>query len=97
MLFRSPKGDKIAYATRAGGGFQIVVVGADGAGGKTVTSQGSNEDPSWAPDGRYLIFSTTRGGSRHLALTDRDGKVQRELTRGTADDTSPAWSARLEW
>jgi TolB protein len=68
-----------------------------GAGAKTVTSQGSNEDPTWGPDGRYLIFSTTRGGARHLALTDRDGRVQRELTRGTADDTSPAWSPRLEW
>jgi TolB protein len=93
----SPKGDHIAYATRAGGGFQIVVASADGSGAKTVTTQGSNEDPSWAPDGRYLVFSTTRGGGHHLALADRDGRVQHELTRGTADDTSPAWSARLEW
>jgi len=92
----SPKGDRIAYTTRAGGGFQIVVVGADGSGAQTITSAGSNEDPAWGPDGRYLIFSSTRAGGRHLFLADRDGKTQKQLTRGAGDDTSPAWSARLE-
>jgi len=93
----SPKGDRLAWATRAGGGFQIVVAGADGSGADTITSAGSNENPSWAPDGRYLVFSSTRaGGHAHLFLADRDGKTQKQLTRGAGDDTSPAWSPRLE-
>lgn len=92
----SPKGDLIAYVTRAGGGFQIVVVGADGSDPHVITPQGKNEDPTWSPDGRYLIFSSTRGGRKHLVFTDRDGRTQTELTRGAADDTSPAWSPRLE-
>ena len=82
----SPKGDHIAYTTRGGGGFQVVVT----------TPDGSNEDPSWAPDGRYLVFSSTRAGGHHLFLADRDGRTQKQLTRGAGDDTSPAWSARLE-
>jgi TolB protein len=92
----SPKGDRLAWATRASGGFQIVVAGADGAGAQTITSGGSNENPSWAPDGRYLVFSSTRAGGAHLFLADRDGKTQKQLTRGNGDDTSPAWSPRLE-
>jgi TolB protein len=91
----SPKGDHLAWTTRAGG-FQIVVAGADGSGARTITSAGNNENPSWAPDGRYLVFSSTRSGHAHLFLADRDGKTQKELTRGAADDTSPAWSPRLE-
>jgi TolB protein len=92
----SPKGDAIAYTTRNGGDFQIVVMAPDGSGAHTVTSQGRGEDPTWAPDGRYIIYSSSRGGHRHLALTDRDGRVQNELTHGAADDTSPAWSPRGE-
>jgi len=92
----SPKGDRLAYATRASGGFQIVVGGVDGSGEQTITSMGSNENPSWAPDGRYLVFSSTRAGQHHLFLSDREGKSQKQLTRGSADDTSPAWSRRLE-
>jgi TolB protein len=91
----SPKGDHLAWTTRAGG-FQVVVASADGSGAHTITGAGSNENPSWAPDGRYLVFSSTRAGRAHLFIADRDGKSQKQLTRGAADDTSPAWSARLE-
>jgi TolB protein len=92
----SPKGSHVAWTTRAGGGFQIVVAAADGTGAHIITSSGSNENPSWAPDGRYLVFSSTRVGRPHLFVADRDGKTQKQLTRGAADDTSPAWSPRLE-
>lgn len=92
----SPKGDRLAWTTRTGGGFQIVVAMADGSGAKTITGAGSNENATWGPDGRYLVFSSTRTGRRHLIFADRDGKTQKELTRGGFDDTSPAWSRRLE-
>jgi TolB protein len=92
----SPRGDRLAWASRGGGGFQIVVAAADGSNAQTITAGGSNENPSWAPDGRYLVYSSTRGGHAHLMLTDHDGKTEKELTRGTWDDTSPAWSPRLE-
>jgi len=92
----SPKGDRLAWATRGPGGFQIVVAAPDGSGAQSITSAGSNENPSWAPDGRYLVFSSTRAGRAHLFLADRDGKTQKQLTRGAGDDTSPAWSPRLD-
>jgi TolB protein len=92
----SPKGDRLAWATRASGGFQIVVAAADGSNAQTITQSGSNENPSWAPDGRYLVYSASRGGARRLMLADRDGRTEKELTRGGGDDTSPAWSPRLD-
>lgn len=92
----SPKGDRLAWASRGGGGFQVVVAGADGSDAHQITRGGMNENPSWAPDGRYLVYSSARGSRQRLVLSDRDGRTQKELTRGGGDDTSPAWSARLE-
>jgi TolB protein len=92
----SPKGDLLAWTTRAGGGFQILVADVDGSRAKTNTAAGSNENPAWGPDGRYLVFSSTRAGRASLVLADRDGRTQKQLTRGAGDDTSPTWSRRLE-
>jgi len=92
----SPKGDRLAWATRSGNTFQIVVANVNGSGARTITGAGTNEDPSWAPDGRYLVFSSSRSGRRSLWITDRDGRTQKQLTTGNGDDTQPAWSSRLD-
>jgi TolB protein len=84
----SPKGDRIAYTSRAGG-FRIMTIAADGGDPQEVTA---GEDPSWSPDGRYLVFSN-RG---RLRIASKDGHSVKQLTGGGGDDTSPAWSARLE-
>lgn len=84
----SPKGDAIAYTTRSGG-FHIMTIPVRGGEPREIAS---GEDPSWSPDGRYLVFSTR--GRLHLAR--KDGHGSQQLTSGGGDDTSPAWSSRLE-
>jgi len=84
----SPKGDLIAYTTRSGG-FHIMTISPTGGDPKEVAA---GEDPSWAPDGRYLVFSQRR----RLYIASKDGRSVKQLTAGGGDDTSPAWSSRLE-
>lgn len=84
----SPKGDRIAYTSRAGG-FRIMTIDAGGGDPQEVTA---GEDPSWSPDGRYLVLSQ-RG---RLFIASKDGRSVKQLTGSRGDDTSPAWSARLE-
>lgn len=84
----SPKGDLIAYTTRSGG-FRIMTISPPGGDPNEVTA---GEDPSWSPDGRYLVFSQRR----RLYLASKDGRSVKQLTGGGGDDTSPAWSSRLE-
>jgi TolB protein len=84
----SPKGDRIAYTSRAGG-FRVMTISSTGGDPQEVAA---GEDPSWSPDGRYLVFST-RG---RLRIASKDGRSVKQLTGGGGDDTSPAWSTRLE-
>ena len=58
--------------------------------------QGSNEDPCWSPDGRYVAFSSTRGGSSNIWMSTADGRHQTRVTQG-GGWTNPAWSPRLTW
>jgi TolB protein len=73
-----------------------VTVKSDGSDARQVTTVGSNEDPSWSPDGRYLAFSSKRGGAAKIYLSDLSGANQAELTTGGGSDSSPAWSGWLE-
>lgn len=52
---------------------------------------GRNERPSWAPDGRHLVFESTRTGSREIWTMLADGSQQRQLTRQGTNE-SPNWS-----
>jgi len=89
----SPAGDKIAFVCRADRGFQMFVSKSDGSQPLQLTSLGSSEDPSWAPNGRYLVFSSTLGygGRYQLSLIRPDGTSLKQLTFRKFDDTQPVW------
>ncbi len=60
----SPRGDKIVFAGRINGKFQIFTIGTGGGEPQQLTFSGSNENPSWSPDGRQILFTRTEGGGR---------------------------------
>jgi TolB protein len=74
--------------------FQLLTVSLRDRSLKQLTSDGRNEDPSWAPDGRHLVFVSTRSGVRQLWVMDVESGRTRQLTRG-APVRLPAWSPRL--
>jgi TolB protein len=90
----SPAGPVIAYHTRVNGRMQIVAVDADGGGARVLTDRSTNEDPSWAPDGRHLVFaSPDRDGGGLFVLDTVTGRV-RPLLRGRGFGL-PDWSPAL--
>jgi TolB protein len=54
---------------------------------------GRNERPCWAPDGRHIVFESTRTGSRQIWSMLADGSEARQLTTQGKDNESPSWSA----
>lgn len=86
---------RIAYAARLGAAFDIFVTTPDGGSVTQLTfGQGSNENPRWAPDGRHIVFSSTRGGKRGIYVMLADGSNQRRLTPADRDCFYPTWSPR---
>jgi TolB protein len=93
----SPQGDTLAYQSRNNGRFDIWTIPAGGGEPVQVTDgNGSNEYPSWSPDGRYLAFSSTRGyNSRIYIMMVGNRKIISALKEGNGNDSCPAWSGWL--
>jgi TolB protein len=89
----SPDGEKIAFVGRSQGGFDIYVCDADD--GRNVVrltqDMGDNEDPTWSPDSRYLVFSSTRTGRSELFISTADGRHQTRITN-SGGWTQPSWA-----
>jgi TolB protein len=91
----SPKGDTIIFTTRQGT-HDLWAVRADGSNPRRLTSgPGDNQGPSWAPNGRHIVFQSNRQGAWQLFAMLADGSEQIQITRGPAEHTSPSWSPRL--
>lgn len=76
----SPDGTKIAYEQQ-NGDFQVWMINVDDKKMRKLTSIGENEDPSWAPDSRHLVLSTTRAKKKFLYVLDTKSGRMRQLTR----------------
>lgn len=86
----SPKGDKIVFTGRRGTN-QIFLVNPDGSGLVQLTSQGNNEDPSFSPDGRYIAFSSDRGGVKGIYVMRANGENQMRITPRNLRAYGPRW------
>ena len=91
----SPNGQILAFSwRRPSGNYDIYVMEA--ATGKTLEitrDSGRNERPSCAPDGRHIVFESTRGGSRQIWTMLADGSQPHQLTT-TGHNESPNWSPK---
>ena len=90
----SPDGRLVAYQERVNDRFQIRTFRVAGGTPKLLTNDGVNEQPSWAPDARHLVFTSTRTGVRQLWVLDTESNRVRQLTT-SAGSRLASWSARL--
>ena len=84
--------NEIAFAARTGPGFDIKVLDLVTNQVRALTfGEGSNESPTWSPNGRHLAFASTRSGKYQIFTIARDGKNLRQLTR-LGNNYQPDWS-----
>ena len=90
----SPRGDLIAFTKQSGGSFLIGVMRSDGSGERILTEGFHNEGPTWAPNGRVLMFfreSRGASGGPKLFSIDLTGYNERQVPT-PAFGSDPAWS-----
>ncbi len=93
----SPRGDLIAFTKQSGGKFSIGVMRPDGSGERILTSGFHNEGPTWAPNGRVLMFFRQPAGSGGPQLYSIDLTGYNEQAIQTPNyGSDPAWSPLLE-
>ena len=94
----SPRGDLVAFTKIKDGRFFIGVMNPDGSGERLLTEGYNVEGPTWAPNGRVLMYFRKEpirpdgtGGRSRLFSIDLTGSNEQEIKTPT-DASDPAWS-----
>jgi hypothetical protein len=103
----SPAAERIAFVSNDSGDDEIWVVNRDGSDLKRLTDTNEafnaqqigkdtfipeiNKHPSWSPDGKQIVFWSTRNGYAQVWVMNEDGSSPYTLSRTSFNDWDPVW------
>ena len=88
---------RLIYVTRLGSKRDLWSIKTDGSGLKQLTDEPHKDmSPVVTPDGRYIVFASTRDGAPRIWRADADGRNPTRLTHGSYD-TGPLCSPDGQW
>ena len=92
----SPDGKSFAFVQRDGGRFQIAVQDLATRQVQVLTEGASDESPSFAPNGRLILYAAEAKGRGILAAVSSDGRVRQRLSAESGGVREPAWGPFLK-
>jgi len=93
----SPNAKSMAYITLNNNGrYQLALMDLATRQTQILTDSAKDESPSFAPNGRMIIYATEVGGRGVLAAVSSDGRVKQKLSVQAADVREPAWGPFLK-
>jgi TolB protein len=82
----------LAYISRQGNAFRVYTLDVAGNGQpQAITDTNDDESPSFAPNGKLIIYASRAQGRDVLMTTTLDGKIKARLVSTTADVREPVW------
>ncbi len=87
----SPDGKRLAFIHRNSDRFQTALFDLETRQLQILTDSARDESPSFAPNGRMILFATVIGGRGVLSAVSADGRVKQRLSVSAGDVREPAW------
>jgi TolB protein len=95
----SPNGTKLAYISRTGGAFKLMLQDLATGSVTALTDSSADESPSFSANGKQIIYATQIASAGRwqeaLMTTTLDGRVKSKLTASAGDIREPDWSGLL--
>lgn len=87
----SPDGRWLAFISRVNGAFKLHVMELSSGNVSAITDTQADERPSFAPNGRLIVYATRQQGKEALMTTSVDGKIKARLAGHGGDIREPHW------
>jgi TolB protein len=87
----SPDGKVLAYISRREGKFQLYALDLTNGQEQRLSDTVKDESPSFAPNGKYIMYATDSGRRGSLAVVSIDGRIKQRLTMQVGDVREPTW------
>jgi len=91
----SHDGKILAYISRVNGRFQLMAMDLDSKQVQTLTDGPRDESPTFAPNGRIILYATDNDNRGVLAAVSSDGRFKQRLGIQAADVREPSWGPFL--
>lgn len=87
----SPDGRWLAYISRVGGAFKLYVMNLSSGATNAITDTNADENPSFAPNSKLIVYATQQQGREALMTSTLDGKIKARLAGQAGDIREPDW------
>jgi TolB protein len=85
----SPDGKTLAWISQRNGGFSLYAM--DLASGQEQRLADGATEPSFSPNGKYIMYATKGGGRTSLAVVSVDGRIKQNLSTQAGNIREPSW------
>ena len=89
----SPDGKWLAYISRVNGSFRLHVMDLATQQNTSITDTSADENPSFSPNSRLIIYATLQQGKESLMTSTLDGNFKTRLAGKNGDIREPDWGA----
>lgn len=87
-------GKTLAWISQRDGGFSLYAM--DLASGQELRLADGATEPSFSPNGKYIMYATKGGGRASLAVVSVDGRVKQRLSTQAGNIREPNWGPFMQ-